>query len=103
MTGWNICVREDVVSSAGKHAEVSIEAKFDGKDHTVNGSSLSDAIAYQRLDSNSIRGTGKKDGSVTLRETITVAPQGDSMTLRFSIFAAEKEVANGIAVFDKAG
>ncbi|HYL62841.1 MAG TPA: hypothetical protein VE077_09480 [Candidatus Methylomirabilis sp.] len=99
--GDAIRVREDVVSSAGKHADVHLEAKFDGKDYPVAGSSLADAIAYQRVDAHNIRGTGRKNGSVSLRETITLMPDGASMTLAFAIFSGEKEVANGVAVFEK--
>ena len=100
--GATIRVQEDVVSSAGKHADVRLAAQFDGKDYPVAGSSLADAIAYQRLDARNICGTGKKNGSVSLRETITIEPDGTTMTLTFSILSGEREVANGIAVFEKA-
>lgn len=101
VSGDVIRVHEDVISSAGKHADVHIEAKFDGKDYPVTGSSLADAIAYQRVDAHSIRGTGKKNGTVSLHETIVLTPDGASLTLVFSIFSGEKEVANGVAVFEK--
>lgn len=100
VAGDAIRLREEVESAAGARASVTIEARFDGTDYAVTGSSLADAIAYTRTDRQNISGIGKKNGSVTLRETIAV--DGETMTLRFAIFAAEKEIANGVAVFERA-
>ena len=94
-----IRVREDL--TAGRHASVSLEAKLDGKDYSVAGSSLADTIAYQRTDSHHLAGVGKKNGNVALRETITVAPDNSTMTLNFAIFSGEKEVTNGVAFFER--
>lgn len=99
VAGDAIRVQEEVESAAGAQASVAIEARFDGGDYPVVGSSLADSIAYTRVDRQNISGIGKKNGSVTLRETIAV--DGDRMTLTFAIFAAEKEIANGVAVFGK--
>ena len=99
--GEEIRVREEVESGTGARASVRIEAKFDGKEYAVAGSSLADAIAYTRLERNKIVGTGTKDGNVTLRETIEVSPGGGSMTLTYMIYAREKEVTSGVAVFEK--
>ena len=99
VAGDAIRVREEVESAAGARASVTIEARFDGTDYSVAGSSLADAIAYTRTDRQNISGVGKKNGRVTLRETIAV--HGDTMTLTFAIFAEEKEIANGVAVFEK--
>jgi hypothetical protein len=101
VVGEEIRVREEVESAAGARANVSIEARFDGKDYAVRGSSMVDAIAYTRVDRHNIAGVGKKNGSVTLRETIT-APEveGGVLTLTFAIFSGEREVMSGVAVFE---
>ncbi|MGB2591194.1 MAG: hypothetical protein WBG02_14955 [Candidatus Acidiferrum sp.] len=98
VAGDAIRVQEEVESAAGARASVTIEARFDGADYPATGSSLADAIAYTRADRQNISGVGKKNGSVTLRETIAV--DGGTMTLTFAIFAAEKEIAKGVAVFE---
>lgn len=102
VAGEEIRVREEVESAAGAKANVMIEARFDGKDYPVTGSSLVDAIAYTRVDRHNIAGVGKKSGSVTLRETIT-APEdeGAVLTLSFAIFSRGREVMNGVAVFEE--
>ena len=102
VAGEEIQVREEVESAAGARANVSIEARFDGKDYPVTGSSLVDAIAYTRVDRHNIAGVGKKNGMVTLRETITAPENEDGvLTLTFAIFSAGREVMNGMAVFEE--
>ncbi|MGB6667493.1 MAG: hypothetical protein WBE73_04050, partial [Candidatus Acidiferrum sp.] len=101
VAGEEIRVREEVESAAGAKANVLIEARFDGKDYPVTGSSLADAIAYTRVDRHNIAGVGKKNGGVTLRETIT-APEveGGVLTLAFAIFSGGREAMSGVAVFE---
>ena len=102
VAGDEIRVREEVESTAGTKANVLIEARFDGREYAVRGSSLADAIAYTRVDRHTIAGVGKKSGEVTLRETIT-APEdeGAVLTLSFAIFSRGREVMNGVAVFEE--
>lgn len=96
-----IRVREIIVKADGSETVVSLRAKFDGKDHRVEGSSAADTIAYTRVDRNTINGTGKKDGMVSLTETVAVAPEDGRLTLSYFLHAGPKVVANGIAVFEK--
>lgn len=94
-------VREEVIVATGQRAHVSLEAKFDGNDYPVAGSSLCETIAYARPESHKIIGTGKKNDSVTLRETIVASDDGLALTLTFAIFASEREIVNGVAVFQR--
>ena len=100
-TSEDIHVREEVVVAAGRHANVSLEAKFDGNDYPVTGSSLCETIAYTRPSRRKIAGTGKKKGSVTLRESIVASDNHRMLTLAFTIFANEREIMNGVAVFQR--
>jgi hypothetical protein len=96
-----IRVREEDIVATGQCANVSLEAKFDGSDYAVTGSSLCDKIAYTRPESRKILGTGKKNDSVTLREMIVASDDGQALTLTFAIFANEREVMSGVAVFQR--
>jgi hypothetical protein len=58
-------------------------------------------FAYTRVNRNSIRGTGKKNGAITLTETISVNPDGRILTLSYTIHNGAQEIARGIAVFEK--
>lgn len=100
-TAEAVRVREEVVVATGQRAKVSLEAKFDGKDYPVTGSSLSDTIAYERLGPWEIAGTGKRNGSVTLRETIVAGEDGLTLTLTYKIYSGEREIMSGVAVFER--
>ena len=90
-TSDDVSVREEVAVATGQRAHVTLQAKFDGKDYPVTGSSLADTIAYTRASRREIAGTGKKNGSVTLRETIVAGEDGDTLTLTYTIFRESKK------------
>lgn len=100
-TADSLRMREEVVVATGQRANVSLEAKFDGRDYPVTGSSLSDTIAYTRKGRRRIIGTGKKNGIVSLREMITVAGDDETLTLTFGIFEGGPQVMAGFAVFER--
>jgi hypothetical protein len=93
--------REEIVTSDGSEMAVVIHAKFDGKDHAVSGSPLMDTIACTRPDPHLIASTGKKAEAVTLTDTMAVSPDGDLLTLTYSIFDGDQEVANGTGIFER--
>jgi hypothetical protein len=99
-THYELRVEENITSRDGLRSGVLIEARFDGGDYAVVGSDLADTFAYER-DGSKIVGTGKKNGVVSIRETV-VASEGPVITLTYSIFAGTKEVASGIAIFERA-
>ena len=95
------CVREIIVNEDGSETVVSFRAKFDGNNHPVEGSPAVDTIAYTRVDRNTISGTGRENGIVSLTVTVTVAPEKGNLTLRYSPRAGPEVVADAIAVFEK--
>lgn len=101
VTRDEIVVRENIVRSNGVRSEVMVWARFDGSDYPVSSWPIADSIAYTRVDSHSIAGTGKKNGVVALTETITVTPDGRRLTVVYSIQTGASPVARGVAVFDK--
>ena len=95
-------VHENIVRPDGSQTVVTVLARFDGRECPVSGSNAADTIAYTRVDRNSIIGTGRKNGVITLTETVTASPASQTLTLRYSILDGAQEVANGVAVFEKA-
>ena len=100
-TEEQLVVREEIVRANGAASEVKIWARFDGADYPVLGSPLADFIAYERVERNSISGTGKKNGVITFTETITVSPDGKLLTLVYSLQTGASQVARGVAVFER--
>jgi len=96
-------VQETIVRSDGSQTVVEVMANFDGADYPVTGSPAADTIAYRRVSSNSISGTGRKNGVITLMETVTVAPESNTLTLSYSIHSGAHVTASGIAVFERGG
>lgn len=96
-------VREEIIVATGQHANVSLEAKFDGNDYRVIGSSLCETVAYTRPTPREIFGIGKKNGGVTLREAIVASDDGLTLTLTYAVFASEREIMSGVAVFQREG
>ena len=80
---------------------VGLHATFDGEDYAVNGSPLMDTIACTRPAPHVIASTGKKAGVVTLTDTLTVSPDGEVLTLTYSIFDGNQEVAKGTGIFER--
>jgi len=79
-----------------------VRARFDGCDYTVEGSHAVDTIAYTRTGRHAIRGIGKKDGKVSLTETVLTDPKEHTLTLIYNYFLGGLTVAHGVAVFQAA-
>ena len=80
---------------------VVLHATFDGEDYAVTGSPLMDTIALTRPSPHVIVGTGKKAGAVTLTDRLTASPDGQVLTLRYSILDGQQEVAKGTGIFER--
>ncbi|MGF7181923.1 hypothetical protein [Tunturiibacter psychrotolerans] len=99
-TALTVEVEETIASQDGLKSVVTVRARSDGQDYPVIGSAVVDSIAYQR-ESLRIIGTGKKNGAISIRETVVVSDE-ILMTLTYAIFVGNKEVATGIAIFERA-
>lgn len=93
-----IKVREEIVNDKGEHITVTAYAKFDGKDYPISGSSFSDTVAYQRVDSRTLKGAVKKAGALIMNETAVVSRDGKRVT---STYTDPTGKTAGVAVFDK--
>jgi hypothetical protein len=93
-----IRIREEIVDNSGQNSIVALSARFDGKDYPVNGSPLADAVAYERVDSRTIRGVIKRQGAPIVAETVVISE--DSTTFRgdYVIPAANGGHITGFAI-----
>jgi hypothetical protein len=77
----------------------SFAAKLDGKDYPFKGSYSFDTVSLKRIDDRTVEQTNKRGGKVISVHTITVAPDGKTMTEvvnnklldRTSTFVSEKQ------------
>ncbi len=91
-------IREEVVTDTGEKLTITVDARFDGKDYPITGAPFADAVAYERVDSRTIRGVGKKSGRVVMRETVVVSADGKTVT---GTYTSPDGKPAGVAVFDK--
>jgi len=82
-----------------RNAVVSLRAKLDGADYPVEGSFAVDKISYTR--DGRFSGTGRKNGIVSMTETVRVNKENGTLTLGYSFFRDSRVVASGVAVFDR--
>jgi hypothetical protein len=99
--GQSISVREEIVDATGQHQTASARAVFDGKDYPVVGSPLVDAVAYQRIDSHTIKAISKKGGKALVSETVVISADGKTMTATYSGVGADGKLVIGTAVLEK--
>ncbi len=78
---------------------VFVDAAPDGEFYPVAGSPGADTISYT-VEGTIITGIGKKNRADSLRERLVFSPSG-KMTMTYSVLMNSKEVASGVAVFDK--
>ena len=97
----DISHREEIVAADGSEMTVVIHATFNVEDHAVSGSPLMDTVTCTRPASRVIACTGKKAGVVTLTDTLTVSPDGEVLTLAYSILEGDQEIAKGTGIFER--
>ena len=97
----SIRIRELIVNDKGEQMSITVDAKFDGKDYPIIGSPFVDTVAYQRVDSHTLKGIVKKAGQVVTTEQATVSPDGKTLTGTYSGTDLSGRQVTGVAVFEK--
>ena len=97
----SIRIRELIVNDKGEQMSITVDAKFDGKDYPIIGSPFVDTVAYQRVDSHTLKGIVKKAGQVVTTEKATVSPDGKTLTGTYSGTDLSGKQVTGVAVFEK--
>jgi hypothetical protein len=97
----SIRIREEVVDEKGKRLTVTVDARSDGRDYPVKGTPFADAVAYQRVDSHTLKGTVKKAGKVVTSETATISADGKTLTGTYSGTDATGKQVDAVAVLDR--
>ena len=101
INGSDLEITEEVVTDSDEKLNIHAKAKFDGKDYPMTGTPAVDTIAYQRVDRNTIKGVGKKDGKVVIQEKTVISPDGNIVTGTYSMTDATGKQVTAIAVFEK--
>ena len=97
-----VAIREKIVRQDGSKIVRRVRACFDGAEYPVEGAYAVDTMAYTRTDRNSICGIGRKDGKVSVTETVLSDPEEGTLTIIYNYLLGEDSVAHGVAVFQAA-
>jgi hypothetical protein len=97
-----VAVREEIVTADGSEMVRQVQARFDGVDYPVEGARAVDTIAYTRASLHTICGIGKKDGEVSVTETVLADPQERKLTIIYNYMHEDEPLAQGVAVFQAA-
>ena len=93
-------VTDDVTDNNGQPVKVSYEAKFDGKDYPATSPDF-DAIAFQRVNTHTLKAKSKKAGKVVAEYTIAVSKDGKTTTVQYTETGPDGKPIKGSAVYDK--
>jgi hypothetical protein len=96
-----IRIREEVTNETGEPLLIRVDAKFDGKDYPITGSTFADAGAYRRVDSHTLSAVAKKSGKVIETETVAVSPDGQTLTAHYTYTDASGKRVSATAVADR--
>lgn len=99
--GSDVKVTVDGTDKDGKATHSEWTGKFDGKDYPVAGDSIMTSRSYKRVDANTLKLTGKKDGKVVSTGKITVSADGKTRTVKLTATNAEGKKIESTAVYDK--
>lgn len=96
-----ISIREETLDAQGQAQTVTLNARFDARDYPVTGSPVADAVAYQRVDARTIKGTIKQRGNTILVETVVIAEDGNTFRGDYIIPGLDGNNVTGSAVHER--
>ena len=95
-----IKVTDDITDNNGQPVKVSYEAKFDGKDYPATSPDF-DSVAFQRVNTHTLKAKSKKAGKAVAEYTIVVSGDGQTTTVKYSEIGPDGKPIKGSAVYDK--
>jgi hypothetical protein len=100
--GEALKVTVDLVGTDGTPLKWSFTAAYDGKDSPVTGNSpFGNTIAMTRVDDHTTKVTSKKDGKVTVEQTVVVSADGKTRTLTTKGMDVKGNPVNSMSVYDR--
>lgn len=94
-------VTVDGADASGNATHSEWTGKMNGVYYPASGDPNTDSRMYTRVNKRTLAITGRKDGKITMKGTITVSPNGKSRTVTTSILNAEGKWITNTAVYDK--
>jgi len=94
-------VTVDGTDAGGNATHNEWTGKFNGVYYAVTGDPSSDMRMYSRINTRTLSITGKKDGKLSLKGTITISRDGKMRTVSTSALNPQGKWVRNTAVYDK--
>jgi len=101
-TGAGVKFTVDLVGTDGTVHKWGFTANYDGKDNPVTGNSpYGDTVALERVDTHTIRTTGKLAGKIVSTQTIVVSADGKTRTTTTKGTDAKGQKVDSVSFYEK--
>ena len=97
----SVKIHSEGIDGEDKVTKVDFTANFDGKDYPATGITGGDMVSVERVDSNILRVTMKKDGKTMMTVTSVVSADGKQRTSTFVGKDNEGHDVKNVVVYDK--
>jgi hypothetical protein len=91
----------DAVDGQGNKIHAEVAAKFDGKDYSVKGSPVADALSLKRVNERQIDVVWKKGGKVAMTGKSVISADGKTTTLTQTGTDPQGRSISNVAVYEK--
>ena len=80
---------------------VRYEARYDGKDYDITGSTGGDKISLRRIDALTTESTQKRNGKAAIITTRKVSPDGKTLTVTAKGTVPDGQTLDSVMIFDR--
>lgn len=94
-------IKQLAVLESDEQLNISVKARFDGKNYQISGAPDMYSVAFRRIGRDTIKAELKCDGEVIIRETGVISPDGGSLAVSYEFTEASGKPTTGIAVLEK--
>jgi hypothetical protein len=91
----------DAVHAGAPVAHYEYTANYDGKDNRIVGNADDDVVALTRVDATTTKLVYKKEGKVTVTQTIVVSSDGKIRTITATGTSPQGHAVNNVTVWEK--
>ena len=100
-TPAGITLTSEGTDAQGQPMKGGYTSKFDGKDVPWTGNPMADTASAKKIDDNSYESAWKKGGKVTVRASVSISPDGKTMTVTHTGTDVQGKEVRSVAVYDR--
>ena len=99
--GFNITMREELITDKNEVLIISLSGALDGRDNIVEGTPFADTVSYRLLSHNSIEGIAKKDGRICVKEEAVLSDDGNTLNVTYISYNQNENTFRNFVYFER--